>query len=125
MRRWTTLRQRADFLKLQTSGQKWVTPSFVIQLLAETDSTDITAIGFTATKKLGGAVIRNRCKRRLRALCDEVIKDYQTKGMKLVLIARPEAVTRDFIQMVKDLNWALRKLGLTKAGAETNDQQAA
>ena len=121
MRRWTTLRQRADFLKLQTTGQKWVTPAFVIQLLANPDSAEPVSIGFTATKKLGGAVIRNRCKRRLRAMCDEAVDNFEIKGIQMVIIARQEALTRDFVQLTKDLNWALRKLGMVK----TNDQQTA
>ena len=122
MRRWTSLRQRADFLKLHSTGQKWVTPAFVIQLLAVPDSEVQTAsIGFTATKKLGNAVIRNRCKRRLRALCDEVIPFYNTTGIQLVIIARSDTLTRDFTLLAKDLNWALRKLNVSKL----NHQQAA
>jgi ribonuclease P protein component len=117
LRRWTSLRQRADFLKLQSTGQKWITPAFVVQILAETDSADPVAIGFTATKKLGGAVVRNRCKRRLRAACDIAINNYKTSGIKLVLIARTDTLTRDFVQLTKDLEWALRKLGVAR-----NDQ---
>jgi ribonuclease P protein component len=115
LRNWSSVRQRADFLKLQHSGQKWVTPAFVIQILRCAEKTPGTEIGFTATKKIGSAVIRNRCKRRLRAACDEVINGFQTKGMQLVLIARSDVLTRDFSLLSKDLRWALRKLGVEKA----------
>lgn len=87
-------------------------------MLVIADSVEPATIGFTATKKLGGAVVRNRCKRRLRATCDEVIDGFETKGIQLVMIARQEAMTRDFVQLTKDLNWALRKLGLNKSGAK-------
>lgn len=72
-------------------------------------------IGFTATKKLGGAVIRNRAKRRLRAACDEAFQAFDAKGRQFVLIARHEAITRDFATLVKDLRWALRKLEIPAA----------
>lgn len=85
--------------------------------LARTDSSDTTEIGFTATKKLGSAVIRNRSRRRLRAACDQIIPAYATKGCQFVLIARSDVLTRDFAQLTKDLGWALRKLGI-----EQNEQ---
>jgi ribonuclease P protein component len=123
LRNWSSLRQRADFLNLQANGQKWVTPAFIVQLSRPVDSTE-TSIGFTATKKLGNAVIRNRCKRRLRAMCDMALNGFETKGIQLVIIARGETLTRDFTQLTKDLQWALRKLGVGKPGIEKHDQQA-
>lgn len=122
LRNWCSLRHRADFLTLQKNGQKWITPSFVIQISDRTDSSKIPEaapeIGFTATKKLGGAVIRNRCRRRLRAVCDLVLDDFSLNGTKCVIIARSEAETRALDQMVRDLRWALRRLNCTEIKKE-------
>lgn len=67
-------------------------------------------IGFTATKKIGNAVIRNRCRRRLRALCDLIIPEFSLQGTKFVLIARSGLQDCDFAQISRDLRWALRRL---------------
>ena len=122
LRNWNSLRHRAEFLRLQKDGQKWVTPAFIIQVLPRPDSTLLPEIGFTATKKLGGAVIRNRARRRLRAACDQAMPDFVLIGRQFVLIARSEALTREFPVLVKDLRWALRKLGL--AATIPHDQAA-
>lgn len=84
----------------------------MVQLLRTQDSTANPEIGFTATKKLGGAVVRNRCKRRLRATCDTVLKQVDLTGYQLVLIARQDTMTRDFNDLAKDLRWALKRLGI-------------
>ncbi len=64
--------------------------------------------GLTATKKLGGAVIRNRARRRLRAVAEKVLP--KAKAGDYVLVARPGAVTRNFRAMHRDLEKALKKL---------------
>jgi len=122
LRNWSSLRHRADFLRLQQTGQKWITQAFVIHLARLDNSVSLPEIGFTATKKIGGAVIRNRCKRRLRAACDEVVKSFDLKGYQCVLTARSEVVTREFAVLVKDLRWALRKLDVVEI--KDHDQAA-
>lgn len=112
MRSWSSLRHRADFLKLNQNCQKWVTPAFIVQLLRNEDTAKTPEIGFTATKKIGGAVMRNRCKRRLRAVCDDVLKPLDVTGYQIVLIARHETLTKDYSDLTKDLRWALKRLGI-------------
>lgn len=91
-----------------------MTPAFVVQLFRQADSIALPEIGFTATKKLGGAVVRNRCKRRLRAVCDEVLKGFDTKGCQIVLIARQDTLTKDYVELTRDLRWALKRLEVAK-----------
>lgn len=128
LRNWRSLRLRADFLKLQKNGQKWITPSFVIQISDRSDSDSFPStppeIGFTATKKLGGAVIRNRCRRRLRAMCDEVTGDFALNGVQCAIIARSDAETREFDQMVRDLRWAFRRLNIAEHKKEKDAARA-
>ena len=66
-------------------------------------------VGFTVTKKIGNSVVRNRCKRRLRALAREVIAATGRPGADHVLIGRDETPTRDFAVMKADLEAALAK----------------
>ena len=67
-------------------------------------------IGYSVSKKVGGAVVRNRVKRRLRALVAKVISSYARANRDYVLIGRKNAFDRPFDFMVSDMNWALRKL---------------
>ena len=67
-------------------------------------------VGFTVTKKVGNAVIRNRLKRRLRALAREMVPLHGTRGADHVLIGRGSGVERDFASMRTELGKALRKL---------------
>lgn len=124
-----TITQRAGFVALTTAGARWVTPAFVVQYLPhniENPDADEIMVGFTATKKIGGAVQRNRAKRRLRALFDKTVRlneNFPSINAKLVLIARQEILARDFVQLEKDLWWALRKLNVIENNVQQNAEQ--
>ena len=68
-------------------------------------------VGFTASRKVGNAVARNRAKRRLRAAADIVITQGGAPGHDVVLIARQSTISRDFTALVQDLTIGLKKLG--------------
>ena len=67
-------------------------------------------VGFTVTKKIGSAVIRNRMKRRLRALAREVIPAKGQSGADHVLIGRSGGVERDYQKLRAELSSALERL---------------
>lgn len=67
-------------------------------------------VGFTVTKKIGNSVVRNRCKRRLRALAREILPAGGIAGADHVLIGRDETAARDFAVMRADLQAALARL---------------
>ena len=67
-------------------------------------------VGFTVTKKIGGAVIRNRMKRRLRALARELVPAGGMPGADHVLIGRSGGIERDFAQLRQELANALEWL---------------
>jgi ribonuclease P protein component len=67
-------------------------------------------VGFTVTKKIGGAVVRNRMKRRLRALARELLPAGGMPGADHVLIGRSGGIERDFAQLRQELASALERL---------------
>jgi ribonuclease P protein component len=67
-------------------------------------------VGFTVTKKIGGAVVRNRMKRRLRALARELLPAGGMQGADHVLIGRSGGIERDFAQLRQELANALERL---------------
>ena len=111
---------RADFLRVAGVRRKWVTPGVMLQvagaLPGETgpDQSGTTIqIGFTASRKVGNSVVRNRARRRLKAVVDEVMPLHAKPGLDYVLIARRDTPTRPYALLVEDLKLALRKTGAT------------
>ncbi len=102
------LKKRPEFLCVAQNGKKWVADTVIVQAM-RTDSNQIR-FGFTATKKVGNAVIRNRAKRRLRAAADEIAKNHDLKSADIVLIARDTSATADWDELVKNLKWCLKRL---------------
>ncbi len=77
---------------------------------ASTDAGDLR-VGFTASRKVGGAVERNRAKRRLRAAAEEVLAAEGKPAHDYVLIARSETVHRPYALLKDDLTRALKRVG--------------
>ncbi|HEX9447021.1 MAG TPA: ribonuclease P protein component [Dongiaceae bacterium] len=75
-------------------------------------------VGFTASRKVGNAVKRNRAKRRLRAAVDLVIEQHGAPGHDVVLIARQSTLTREFPALIQDLTKGLQKLGAYQSGKQ-------
>src|SRR5881398_298483 len=93
--RLTTLRKRADFLAAN-SGRRVSTPGFLLLVRDRKDSDPAMRVGFTVTKKIGGAVVRNRMKRRFRALAREIVPTKGHAGADHVMIGRAKGIERDF-----------------------------
>lgn len=72
-------------------------------------------IGFTASRKVGIAVIRNRARRRLKAAVALLMPLHAAEGYDYVLIARADTNRRPFAALLQDLEMALRKLDLWRA----------
>ncbi|MCY7270702.1 MAG: ribonuclease P protein component [Sphingomonas bacterium] len=102
------LRKRADFLAANR-GRRFAMPGFVLQVRDRCDSDPTLRIGFTVTKKIGNAVVRNRMKRRFRSLARELLPSLGITGSDHVLIGRSGGVERDFATLRDELRAALAK----------------
>ena len=84
-------------------------PGFVLLVRERGDGDPAMRYGITVTKKIGGAVIRNRMKRRFRVLARELLPALGIAGADHVLIGRDGGVERDFTKLSSELVGALAK----------------
>ena len=85
-------------------------PGFVLLVRDREDRNPAMRLGITVTKKIGGAVVRNRMKRRFRALARELLPQSGFAGADHVLIGRAGGIERPFDQLRAELVKALAKL---------------
>lgn len=105
------IRKRQDFLALR-HAKKTHAPGFLMAARRNPQNADDEArLGLTVTKKLGGAVIRNRIRRRLRAAARETFPRHAAPGVDYVLIARAPALGRNYRSLLDDMERALLRLG--------------
>ncbi len=103
-----TITKRAYFVAAN-AAQRFATPGFVLLLRDRDDGDPALRLGITVTKKIGGAVVRNRMKRRFRALAAELITQGGKPGADHILIGRAGGVERNYAQMRAELEKALKK----------------
>ena len=122
-----TLKKRSEFLRIR-GGARWSTASFVLETKprpaanpsvhtgpAPAAPPSATAslpprFGFTVTKQIGNAVVRNRVRRRLKSAIDLIATARAQPGYDYVLIARSPALTRPFADLKKELEDALHRV---------------
>ena len=102
----SVLTRRADFLAANR-GLRIARPGFV--LLVNPNGLDQVRYGITVTKKIGNAVVRNRMKRRFRALLREFLPVAGLPGHDHVMIGRETGIERDFTMLREELAMALSR----------------
>ena len=108
------LKKRSDFLHVQKKGRKWVSRSVIVQA-AENEGLG-RRLGLTVTKKVSkSAVVRNRIKRRLRAAADDIMNKQAADNHDYVLIGRVATEDYPYKDLLKDLEWCLKRLDLRSA----------
>ena len=105
------LTRRSEFLRAASGGKKAAVGGVVLQVLARGDQ-EPARLGFTVTKKVGNAVIRNRTRRRLKEAVRLVLKEAPVRGADLVLIGRNSTRERPFKALQTDIKRALDRTGL-------------
>jgi ribonuclease P protein component len=104
------MKKRADFLRAQ-KGRRQSLPGLTLEVCASpapAAKPGAARIGFTASRKVGGAVMRNRAKRRLRAAAAATLPLSGREGHDYVLVARTATLSRPFAELTRDLEKALR-----------------
>ncbi len=108
-----TLKTRADFLRVAACRRRAARPGLVLQAAPRPPGASAggkVRVGFTASRKVGNAVVRNRAKRRLRAAAAEVLPRDGRPETDYVLIARAGTGEREYADLVADLAGALRQV---------------
>ena len=103
------LKRRAEFVLVARTGRKAAMPGLVLQALQRPGPPQI---GFTVTKKVGNAVIRNRTRRRLKEAARLLLQRRPVDGVDLVVIGRDATRARPFQSLIDDLARALDKAGV-------------
>jgi len=109
------LRRRQEFLAVARRGRRWAAPGVVLQAWQREGGNHESApirIGFTVSRKVGGSVVRNRARRRLRAAAGAVLGVHGAPGHDYVLIGRSATPGRPYSALLQDLEIAMRKLGV-------------
>lgn len=114
------LTRRSEFLHAAAAGRKSAMPGLVLQAVSpagqpvqgenSVDQDTPTRVGFTASRRVGGAVVRNRAKRRLRAAVARVMPGHAKAGRDYVVIARAATLHRGFEELLRDLQTALTRV---------------
>lgn len=104
------LKKRRDFLRAASRGKRAARPGLVLQALATEPGA--VRLGFTVTKKVGNAVVRNRARRRLKEAARLTLPGLGLDGWDLVLIGRDGTGGRPFGQLIGDLRGALKQAGV-------------
>lgn len=103
------LKKRRDFVRV-AEGIRMVVSTVILQAAPSLSKEFIPyKIGFTATKKIGKACVRNRTRRRLRAVAREIFPDRALANVEYVLIGRFNTANCPFERLKSDVKWALKK----------------
>ncbi len=78
-------------------------------------------VGFTASRKVGNAIARNRARRRLRAVAEEILPVHAKPGRDYVIIGRVATLRRPFHALLGDLENALKRVGAYRSGPKPDD----
>ena len=109
-----TLKKRKDFVLSNKFGQKSFNKNFILQKFSPPDQNNLDLMfGFTATKKIGNAVKRNRAKRRMRALISIFLKDkayWFDDASIYILIAKKSLIKASFLDLKAEMKECLDKL---------------
>ena len=98
-----TIKKRSTFIHVKDHGNFIRSSSFNLQILEDLKLEKVIAVGYTATKRLGNAVVRNKSKRIMRELARKVISKYGKINFYYVIIAKSNLLKKPFIELKLEL----------------------
>jgi ribonuclease P protein component len=104
------LKTRPQFLAVADARRKYAVDGLVLQGRPRGDDDPVIGLGFTATRKIGGAVVRNRARRRLKEAARVALANKGQPGWDYVAIARAQTSDVPFPRLIADFERALTKL---------------
>lgn len=104
------LLKRSEFLRVSAEARKWGTPNFTLLARQRIPTEGAPRVGFTVTKKVGNAVVRNRVRRRLREAVRLAGGETAKEGWDYVLIARNNALHSEFAAVLRDVHLAFARV---------------
>lgn len=121
--KFVAVRENHLFQKAYSKGQRFVTPALAVYILpdylreklrrAHPQKKMVNRIGLTVSKKLGGAVVRSRCRRILREAYRQVDRIFGVRPGHLIILAAREPATRlKSTEIAEDMHRAFAKLGI-------------
>ncbi len=110
------LKKRPAFLAA-AKGASCSRGAVVVQAVDRADGELVVGCGFTATKRVGGAVVRNRAKRRLREAARRLLPLHAAPGRDYVFIARAGTAKRPWARLLDDVESALISLAANQVPA--------
>ena len=101
-----TIKKRSEFIRSNKFSKKIHTTNFIIQKLETNVANKIPHFGFTITKKIGSAIVRNKIKRRLKSIIKELLKykdEYFDFSYNYILICKKEIVRVSYHDLKNEL----------------------
>ena len=101
-----TIKKRSEFIRSNKISKKIYTPNLIIQKLESKENENIPHFGFTITKKIGSAIVRNKIKRRLKSIIRELLKckdKYFDLSFNYILICKKEIVKVSYNNLENEL----------------------
>lgn len=109
-----TIKKRAEFLAIGKKNISYYSKSTLIlaqktpEKYLEDKSEDFCRVGYTVTKKIGNAVVRNKCKRRYREIFRSLAPKLAQNNFDYIFLARKEILNADFKKMKADIEFCLK-----------------
>ncbi len=116
-----SIKNSADFKKISKDGNKFIAKSLILlcdnspqkysyNCELSLNAKEFCRIGFTASKKIGNAVARNKAKRKLREAARNIMLKFGKSNKDYIIIARKEILTADFSKILSDLKFCITRI---------------